>query len=257
MRPTRATIALLLLVPALGLAQALPAPPVDPAAAPVDPYERFNRRVFAFNERLDRALVRPLAKGYERVTPRGFRTMVGNFLANVRLPLSAAHALLQGKPRVAGRNLRRFGINSTVGLLGLFDPATGFGVHPQLEDLGQTLAVWGMPEGPYLVLPLLGPSGGRDALGGTADAFTDPVAWYARSEPAYWLSGLDLLNLRVSLFATEPYVEDAYDAYSFVRDAYRQRRLYAVWDGEPPDELLEQMLMPEDDPADLLEDDLP
>lgn len=220
-----------------------------------DPLERFNRRVFAFNQTLDKAVIRPVAKGYEKITPRGVRTSVTNFFSNLRLPLSAAHALLQGKPRVAGRNLTRFSVNSTMGLLGLFDPAgKRFDLHGQQEDLGQTLAVWGAPEGPFLVLPFIGPSTGRDAAGGAADGVIDPVTFYTRKEHDYVPQALELINLRASLFLTERYIDEAYDAYSFVRDAYRQRRWYAIYDGEPPPEVLERIFMPEDDPADLLEE---
>lgn len=220
-----------------------------------DPHERFNRRVFSFNQSVDKAVIRPVARGYEKITSSGVRNSVSNFFGNLRLPLSAAHALLQGKPKVAGRNLTRFSINSTMGVLGLFDPAgKRFDIHGQQEDLGQTLAVWGVPEGPFLVLPFIGPSTGRDAAGGAVDGIVDPVSFYARNEREFRPLALDLINLRASLFPTERYVAEAYDPYSFVRDAYRQRRWYAIYDGEPPPEVLERVLMPEDDPADLLED---
>ena len=221
-----------------------------------DRFERFNRKMYAFNQGVDRYAIRPVARGYERVTSPEVRTVVTNVFGNLRLPFSALHSLLQGKPRLAGRNLGRFGINSTVGLLGLFDPAgKKFGIRAHQEDLGQTLAVWGMGEGPYLVLPFFGPSSGRDALGGSIDGYLDPVQFYTRQEGNYWPTALDLINLRATFFQTEQYVEEAYDPYTFVRDAYRQRRIYAIYDGEPPAELLEQLLMPEDDPADLLEDE--
>ena len=242
----------LLLVPALAIAQ------TAPAATDVefDRFERVNRKVYAFNQGADRYIIRPAAKGYEAITSPEVRTVVGNFFSNVRLPMSALHALLQGKPRIAGRNIGRFGINSTVGLLGLFDPASKrFGLNAQQEDLGQTLAVWGLGEGPYLVLPFIGPSTGRDALGGAVDSFADPVQFYAGRQDDYVPSVLDLVNLRAQFFQTEQYIEEAYDPYAFVRDAYRQRRIYAIYDGEPPQDLINELLMPEDDPADLLEDE--
>lgn len=257
MTAARLLLSVLLACPLPVLAQAVAeVPPLAPAgAAAYDPWEPFNRRVFAFNQGADRIVLRPMARAYVKVTSPGVRAVVSNFFANVRLPISALHALLQGKPGVAGRNLRRFGINSTVGLLGLFDPATRFGVHAQLEDLGQTLAVWGIDDGPFLMLPLFGPSTLRDAAGGTVDNFIDPVQFYTREERRYGPMVLDLTSLRAWLLNTERYVEEAYDPYTFLRDAYRQRRLYAIHDGDPPPELLEQMLMPEDDPADLLEED--
>lgn len=220
-----------------------------------DPLEGINRRIFSFNQSVDQAVIRPVARGYEKITTPSIRTAVSNFFGNLRLPLSAAHALLQGKPKVAGRNLTRFSINSTMGVLGLFDPASKrFDIQAQQEDLGQTLAVWGVPEGPFLVLPLIGPSTGRDAAGGAVDGFVDPVAFYARREREFRPLALDLINLRTTLFPTERYIDEAYDPYSFIRDAYRQRRIYAVYDGEPPPEVLDLILMPEDDPADLLEE---
>jgi phospholipid-binding lipoprotein MlaA len=241
-----------LMTPALALAQGAPTTDADE----FDRFERVNRKVYAFNQATDRYVIRPVAKGYETITSPEVRTVVGNFFSNARLPLSALHALLQGKPRIAGRNMGRFGINSTVGLLGLFDPAgKRFGLNAQQEDLGQTLAVWGLGEGPYIVLPFIGPSTGRDALGGAVDGYVDPVQFYARQESDYRPSILDLINLRVQFFQTEQYIEEAYDPYAFVRDAYRQRRIYAIYDGEPPQELINELLMPEDDPADLLEED--
>jgi phospholipid-binding lipoprotein MlaA len=233
-------------------AQAVSTVPMDE----YDRYEGFNRKVYAFNQGVDRYVLRPVAVGYTKVVPQDVRTVVGNFFSNVRLPISALHALLQGKPRLAGQNMGRFGINSTVGLLGLFDPAAKkFGITAHQEDLGQTLAVWGVPEGPYLVLPFFGPSSGRDAVGGGVDGYIDPVQFYGRQDGNRVPSVLDLINMRAQFLQTEQYIEGAYDPYTFVRDAYRQRRVYAIYDGEPPPELLELMLMPEDDPADLLEEE--
>ncbi|MCK9489301.1 MAG: VacJ family lipoprotein [Xanthomonadales bacterium] len=241
----------LILLPSLALAQG------GPVAAPdeFDPWERGNRKVFAFNEGVDRYLIRPVARGYVTVTPSGVRQIVGNFFGNLRLPWSATNSLLQGKPGDSGRNLSRFVVNSTVGLLGLFDPASKFGIYEQQEDFGQTLAVWGVGQGPYLVLPFVGPSSVRDGVGGGLDGYVSATTYYARTEANYWPQALELINLRAQLFQIESYVADAYDPYVFMRDAYRQRRIHAIHDGDPPPELLEQLLMPEDDPADLLEDD--
>ncbi len=251
MKLSRLLLTVLLSLPALAGGQ--PLPTTDPNE--FDRFERMNRKVFAFNQGADRYLIRPLALGYERITSPEVRNVVNNFFGNLRLPMSALHALLQGKPRAAGDNLRRFGVNSTVGLLGLFDPASSFGFHGQQEDLGQTLAVWGMPEGVYLVLPFLGPSSGRDALGGTVDSYVDPVNFYARRESDYRPPALELVNRRALFFQTERFIDEAYDPYVFVRDAYRQRRVYAIYDGNPPPDVVELLLMPEDDPADLLDDD--
>lgn len=241
----------LLMLPALTWGQ----PTSTAEADEYDPWERFNRKVYAFNQGADRYVIRPVARGYVKVTSPEVRTVVSNFFGNLKLPLSAVHALLQGKPGAAGHNVGRFAINSTVGLLGLFDPASKFGVNGQQEDLGQTLAVWGLDSGPYLVLPLIGPSTVRDGIGGAIDGYADPVQYYAREEGNYWPLALEIINLRAQFFQTERYVEEAYDPYVFVRDAYRQRRIYAIYDGDPPQALIDELLMPEDDPADLLEDE--
>lgn len=241
---------LLILMPSLAFAQGEAAPAPDE----FDPWERGNRKVFAFNEGVDRYLVRPVARGYVAVTPSGVRQMVGNFFGNLRLPWSATNSLLQGKPRDSGRNLSRFLVNSTVGLLGLFDPASKFGIHEQQEDFGQTLAVWGVSQGPYLVLPFIGPSSVRDGFGGGVDGYLSANSYYVRTESEYRPQILELIDLRAQLLQIEGFVADAYDPYIFMRDAYRQRRIHAIHDGDPPPELLEQLLMPEDDPADLLED---
>ena len=161
------------LAPAAALAQEAPGEPayqtidVDLGVDPnrVDPWEDFNRAMFATHETVDRAVLEPVARGYRAVTPQPVRNSVRSFLRNLRSPVILANDLLQGEFGRAGRTVARFGLNSTVGFLGLFDPATGLGIERHEEDFGQTLAVWGVDSGPYLFIPLMGPTmrdgGGR------------------------------------------------------------------------------------------------
>lgn len=157
---------------------ALTACATAPAPAPgdiADPYEGFNRQMFAFNNGLDKYALAPAANVYKTITPEFARDRVSDFLGNLRAPVTFANDVLQAEPARAGTTFARFGINTTVGLLGLWDAARHMGLEGHREDFGQTLAVWGVGSGPYLVLPLLGPSNPRDLLGRGVDAAIDPV----------------------------------------------------------------------------------
>jgi phospholipid-binding lipoprotein MlaA len=142
-----------------------------------DPFEDVNRRLYSVHDVLDRWIVEPVARGYRYVTPRPLRGNVRNFLSNLNAPVVFANTLLQGEPRRAGATAARFGVNTTLGVLGLFDPAESIGLEEQSEDFGQTLAVWGMHEGPYIFVPLLGPTNLRDGFGHVVDNFLDPLSW--------------------------------------------------------------------------------
>lgn len=142
-----------------------------------DPFEGVNRKLYAVHDRLDRAVLEPLARGYRFITPRPVRNRVRNFLRNLDAPATLANDILQGEARRAGATIARFGMNSTVGLLGLFDPAAGVGIEHHSEDFGQTLAVWGVGSGPYLFVPVLGPTNLRDSFGTVIDGFLDPLSW--------------------------------------------------------------------------------
>lgn len=162
------------------LAVALSACASTPAVGPseiADPYEGFNRKMFAFNNGLDKYALAPAATAYKTVTPEFARDRVGDFLSNLRGPVIFANDVLQGEPQRAGTTFARFGINTTIGLLGLLDPATKMGLKRHREDFGQTLAVWGVESGPYLVLPVLGPSTPRDLVGFGVDRAIDPLTW--------------------------------------------------------------------------------
>src|SRR5262245_13984825 len=169
------------------LAQAAPpdAPPVidvpveapSPGPTDYDPWEPMNRRLFATHEALDQRLLAPTARGYRRVTPSPVRTGVSNFLRNLRGPQIFANDVLQGEFRRAGVTAARFGVNTALGFFGLFDPATGMGLERHTEDFGQTLAVWGAPEGPYIFVPVFGPTNVRDGVGAVVNLAFDPFNW--------------------------------------------------------------------------------
>jgi phospholipid-binding lipoprotein MlaA len=199
-----------------------------------DPFERFNRHVFAFNDGLDRAVLKPTAQAYSKL-PEGVRDCVGNVFANLAEVPNAVNDLLQGKPASAVSDVCRFVINSTVGLAGCFDVATKIGLTRNQEDFGQTLGRWGAGPGAYLVLPLFGPSDVRDAFGKVADIFTDPLDYLTPLSHRYVGTGVRIVDLRASVLDAEKIVEGAaLDRYSFLRDAYLQRRRNLVYDGEPP-----------------------
>jgi phospholipid-binding lipoprotein MlaA len=209
---------------------------------PRDPWEGLNRATFEFNDGLDRALVKPVAEGYRFVMPEPVRIAVINFFANLKDPWIAVNQLLQGKPRLAVDDLGRFVWNSTFGLLGLIDVASDMGLTKHNEDFGQTLAVWGVDFGPYVVLPILGPSSVRDGLGLIPDAYAylpwQIPKWADFNHRVTWqwsLTGLDLVQTRANLLDATDFLEEAaLDRYAFVRNAYFQRRRNLIYDGDPP-----------------------
>ncbi|MBA2778652.1 MlaA family lipoprotein [Billgrantia kenyensis] len=201
---------------------------------PDDPWEGFNRQVFAFNEAVDRAVLKPVARGYRTVTPQPVQTGVGNFFSNLGEIRTALNSLLQGKPANAGRATSRFVINSTVGIAGLWDFATHMGITVRDEDFGQTLGVWGVAEGPYLVLPFLGPSTVRDTAGLPLDTVTYPVYYVENDKVRYGLTALRVIDLRAGFLDQEELIRG--DRYVFIRDAYLQRRRFEVSDGELGDD---------------------
>lgn len=200
-----------------------------------DPLEGFNRAMFAFNETLDDAVMRPAARAYEAAVPELIRWMVSNFFANLGDLGTAANQLLQGKPLLAGSDLLRFAINSVIGFGGVADVATELGLERNREDFGQTLGRWGVASGPYLVLPVFGPSSVRDGVGLLVDWRTDllnEAGSEGRQNNARLLRAIDS---RASLLKATGVIEGAaLDKYLFVRDGYLQRRRNLVWDGDPP-----------------------
>jgi len=209
-----------------------------------DPLESMNRAVFGFNEALDTALIRPVATAYTNVVPEPVRFIVSNVLSNIADVWTAANQLLQGKPREAASDLARFAINTTAGFAGFADLASELGLEKHREDFGQTLGRWGVASGPYLVLPILGPSSARDAPGFAADVVADPLRRVASTGQLNNTWAARFIDTRVSLLKGEKVVEGAaLDKYAFIRDAYLQRRRSLVWDGDPPP-------LPEDDADD-------
>lgn len=201
---------------------------------PADPWEGFNRKVFAFNDVLDRYALRPAAQGYDYITPDPLQKGVSNFFDNLGEIHTTFNSLLQGKPRNAGISSTRFLMNSTFGLAGLLDPATHAGFIVDDEDFGQTLAVWGVPEGPYLVLPFYGPSTVRTAASLPVDYYTYPLTYVEDDTVRYTLRGLEVLDARSQLLDQEELLRG--DRYSFIRDAWLQRLRFEVNDGEMEDD---------------------
>jgi phospholipid-binding lipoprotein MlaA len=216
-------------------AEAAAAPP--PAASPIDPWERFNRQVFSFNDRLDRGVFIPLAKAYKTVMPGFLTESLDNMFSNVGDIWSAVNHLLQGKPQQAMEHGLRFGVNSFFGAAGIFDVATEMGLERQWEDFGQTLGRWGFGTGPYLVLPLLGPSNVRDGLALPLDRVTSFSSLVGEGYNRYSVAAIELIHNRASLLnASSVLNQVALDRYTFVRDSYLARRRNSVYDGNPPSE---------------------
>lgn len=206
-----------------------------------DPWEGFNRGVYKFNDTVDRATLKPVAKGYRKITPRWVRTGVGNFFANLSYPATIVNQFLQGKPKLGLQDTGRFVVNSTIGVGGLIDVATKMGLVANDEDFGQTLAVWGVGSGPYLTLPLFGPSTLRDAPSRAVDYFLGPLTYIDTLpwEAEWGMRGLDLVHSRSELLSLDPTLQSTFDPYAFMRDAFVQQREYVIFDGEPPAEQLE------------------
>lgn len=218
-------------------------------ADPRDPWESFNRASFKFNDSLDRAILRPVAKGYVKVTPRIVRTGISNALGNLDTVTTIINDALQGKMGQAGRDSARFLMNSTLGLGGLFDPASAAGLENNDEDFGQTLGKWGVKSGPYLMLPILGPTTLRDAFARIPDQYTHPVNYLEDDSTRYTIRAFDVLDLRAGLLSLDEQLARSYDRYAFVRNAYLQRREFKVMDGNVEDQSLELEEEFKDDPA--------
>ncbi|MBP5981963.1 MAG: VacJ family lipoprotein [Halomonas sp.] len=203
-------------------------------ANPEDPWEGFNRRVFVFNDVLDRYALKPVAKGYRTVTPDPVQTGIGNFFSNLGEIRTAINSLLQGKPANAGLATSRFLINTTVGIGGLLDYATLMEITADDEDFGQTLAVWGWEDSRYLVLPLLGPSTLRDTTGLPADVASYPTFYIEDDPTRIGVAALNIVDIRAGLLDQEDLIQG--DRYRFIRDAFLQRRQFQINDGQLGDD---------------------
>jgi phospholipid-binding lipoprotein MlaA len=212
--------------------------PPNSQRVPQDPWESWNRGVYKVNDKLDRAVAKPVAKGYVRVVPKPIRTGVSNFFANLNTPTVMINDALQGKLLAAGNDLGRFLLNSTLGLGGLLDPATPAGLARNEEDFGQTLGHWGVHPGPFVELPILGPSDLRDAPAKLVDTYTNPRQYIHNDWIKYGLWLPSLIDTRAALLPLEDTLKNVYDPYAFIRDAYLQRRAYLISDGKVTDEEL-------------------
>jgi len=212
---------------------------------PRDPFERVNRGTYAFNDALDRAVLRPVAKGYRTVTPQVVRTGVSNFFSNLEQPTIIISELLQAKFQMALADTGRFVLNTIVGLGGILDPATAAGLPKNDEDLGQAFGRWGIRSGPYLVVPFFGPYTVRDAVGSVGEIYTNPVHYIDDDAVRYGLRAVDVVDTRASLLDADRALREAFDPYSFVRNAYLQRRDYLVSDGAITPTLDEDLEDPE------------
>lgn len=202
-----------------------------------DPWQGFNRSMYEFNDTLDRAILKPVAKGYVAVTPQFVRTGVRNFYSNIDDVHIAANNLMQGKFRDSLSDAGRFVINTTIGILGLFDPASAIGLEKHNEDFGQTLAVWGVPQGPYVVWPFLGPNTLRTTPSYVVDRIALNPLTYIEMK---WGERIIIwtvrqVSVRAELLSLEKQVEGiSTDRYAFIRDAYLDRRNFLIHDGNPP-----------------------
>jgi phospholipid-binding lipoprotein MlaA len=205
-----------------------------------DPFEAINRPIFGFNRTLDKYLLRPVAKGYDTIAPKGVKHGVTNFFWNLEQPVYVFNHVLQGKFLGALRQTGRFAINTTLGVAGLIDAAKDAGLPREQEDFGQTLGVWGWKTGgPYLMLPILGPSNPRDGIGILVDLEVDILYQYHDSSRRDKLLVLKAIDIRRRLLPTDTAVNEAPDAYIFVREAYLDNRRFKIYDGDPPQDDLD------------------
>ncbi len=199
-----------------------------------DPWEGMNRVTFAVNDAVDTAVLKPVAKGYVAVTPNFVRAGVSNAMGNLGEPITGVNALLQGKGKDAATTLGRLTINTIFGVFGLWDVATPMGLELKDEDFGQTLGTWGIGQGPYLVLPFYGPSTIRDAFGRVGDYPLNPIQYIDSSGLRTGLSVINVVDLRSKALGGEKVLDEAaLDKYTFLRDAYLQRRASRIRDGAP------------------------
>lgn len=217
-------------------------------------FEGFNRGVYKFNDTIDRATLKPLAKGYRKVTPQFVRAGVGNVLSNLDYPATFINQFLQGKFALGLKDTGRFLLNSTLGVAGIFDVATPLGLEKNDEDFGQTLAVWGVSSGPFVNLPMFGPSSLRDAPSRVVDWFSSPLQYTELPWEADWSRRvIDVVHTRSELLPLDETLQRTYDPYVFIRDAWVQQREFNIFDGNPPPETLEDVIGEEPEEAESTE----
>jgi phospholipid-binding lipoprotein MlaA len=213
-------------------------------------FEGFNRGIYKFNDTIDKAALKPVAKGYRKVTPQFVRTGIGNVLSNLEYPGTFINQFLQGKFVLGLKDTGRFLLNSTLGVAGIFDVATPLGLEKNDEDFGQTMAVWGVPSGPFVNLPLFGPSSMRDAPSRVVDWFTTPLQYTDLPWEAEWsVRIINPIHTRSELLPLDETLKRTYDPYTFIRDAWVQQREFNIYDGNPPPETLEDVIGEEPEEA--------
>lgn len=234
----------LLLTSMLGACASVP----DDQRTESDPWEPMNRTLYSVNTAFDKVTLKPVAKGYQKVLPRPVRLGVTNFMTNLVTPRSVVNNFLQGKPRHGFTELVRFVLNSTFGIGGLMDIATDTGIERHREDFGQTLAVWGLPSGPFVMLPLLGPATLRDAVAIPIDIASSPLYHVDDASVRDPLYILRAIELRERLLVAEKFLDDSKDRYITVRESFMQNREFAIYDGNPPedDEFFDEFFEEED-----------
>jgi len=195
---------------------------------PRDRFERFNRGIYAFNTKADHLILRPVARGYVKVTPAPVRNSVHNFLENLVYTKTIINDFLEGKWRDGGTDTARLLLNTTVGIGGLFDPASKAGLDRHHTDFGETLGIWGVHSGPYLMLPILGPSTVRDAIGLLPDEYSALPAYIRPVWIPYAIGAMQGIDIRVGLLDEDKLLDSAYDPYAFVRNVWLQRRDYLI-----------------------------
>lgn len=254
-----ATVALALIVLSALLVGGCSGVPADPAERAAyyetnDPIEPFNRGVFKFNLGLDSALFKPLATAYHQILPQTLQDGIRNFLNNLRTPLTLANNILQGDVEGARETIARFTVNTIVGFAGFGDPAGDLGVKYQAEDFGQTLAVWGVGEGPYLMLPVLGPSNPRDLVGLVVDSVSDPVNIWADNTGRHAIPPSRTLARGVDtrarhLKTLDDLEKSSLDFYATIRSLYRQVREDEIRNGNSDDTIPSPSISSDEDPV--------
>ncbi len=227
----------LAIIVAAGLSACVTLPPNSPRS-PQDPWESWNRGVYKFNDAIDRGIAKPVARAYVRAVPKPIRTGIHNFFSNLNTPTVMINDALQGKFKAAANDLGRFLLNTTVGIGGLLDPATSAGLDRNDEDFGQTLGHWGVHAGPFVELPLLGPSDLRDAPATVVDAYTNPRQYIHNTDVKYGLLLPLLVDRRAALLPYDETLKNVFDKYVFIRDAYLAHRAFLVSDGRITEEPL-------------------
>jgi phospholipid-binding lipoprotein MlaA len=219
----------------LTLAGCAHSPPDDPR----DPVESVNRKVFWFNQKADKYILKPVAQGYQDTLPSPVRRCVNNFFSNLFYPKTIVNDFLQVKFLQFGSDIGRLVVNSTAGVGGLFDVATDIGLNKHDEDFGQTLGYWGVGPGWFIMLPVFGPSDNRDVVGLAGDYFTNPLTWVNNTYVTFGLNALYAVDKRASFLGSESLMNSQFDPYIFIRTAYLQQRENLVYDGHPPVESIE------------------